>query len=199
MTPDYTRSPVPQLQESDYSLRRRAAVGHICARTERFKSSFYPNCLSEWEKLDPEIKQSCSVSVFKKRLLAIIRPPSKKVYNIHDPKGLSILTQLRVGLSKLNFHKFKHNFSDTLNPLCPINDGVEDTEHFLLLCHAYDEETLDLLSSVNAILRHHELINLTNENLLQILLYGHEKLSYDLNTKILEATLKYIQASERFQ
>ena len=27
LTPDYTRSPVPQLQESDYSLRRRAAVG----------------------------------------------------------------------------------------------------------------------------------------------------------------------------
>ena len=47
LTPDYTRSPVPQLQESDYSLRRRAAVGQIRARTERFKSSFYPNCLSE--------------------------------------------------------------------------------------------------------------------------------------------------------
>ena len=177
-------------KQSDYSLRRRAAVGQIRARTERFKSSFYPNCLSEWEELDPEIKQSCSVNVFKKRLLAIIRPPSKKVYNIHDPKGLSILTQLRVGLSKLNFHKFKHNFSDTLNPLCPIDDGVEDTEHFLLLCHAYDEERLDLLNSVNAILHHHGLINFTNENLLQILLYGHEKLSYDLNTKILEIKIQ---------
>ena len=114
-------------------------------------------------------------------------------------KFYSILTQLHVGLSKLNFHKFKHNFSDTLNPLCPINDGIEDTEHFLLLCHAYDEERLDRFGSVNAILRHHGLTNLTNENLLQILLYGHGKLSYDLNTKILEATLKCIQASERFQ
>ena len=199
LTPDYTRSPVPQLQESDYSLRRRAAVGQIRARTERFKSSFYPNCLSEWEKLDPEIRQSCSVNVFKKRLLAMIRPPSKKIYNIHDPKGLSILTQLHVGLSMLNFHKFKHNFSDTLNPLCPINDGIEDTEHFLLLCHAYDQERRDLLNSVNATLRPHGLTNLTNETLLQLLLYGHEKLSFDLNTKILEATLNYIHASERFQ
>ena len=41
LTPDYTSSPVPQLQESDYSLRRRAPVGQIRARTERFKSSFY--------------------------------------------------------------------------------------------------------------------------------------------------------------
>ena len=78
-------------------------------------------------------------------------------------------------------------------------DGVEDMEHFLLLCHAYDEERCDLLGSVNAILRQYGLTNLINENLLQILLYGHEKVSCDLNTKILEATLKYIQASERFQ
>ena len=107
------------------------------------------------------------------------------------------MTQLRVGLSKLNFHKFKHNFSDTLNPLCPVNDGIEDTEHFLLLCHAYDTDRRDLLDNVRAILQPHGLTNLSNEALLQIILYGHEKLSLNSNTKILEATLKYIQTSER--
>ena len=198
MAPDYTRGPVPQLQESDYNLRRRAAVGQTRASTERFKSSFYPNCLSEWEELEPEIKQSCSVNVFKKRLLAFIRPPSKKVYNIHDPKGLSILTQLRVGFSKLNFHKFKHNFSDTLSPLCPINDGIEDTEHFLLLYHAHDDDRRDLLNSVNAILRPHRSTNFTNENLLQTLLYVHEKLSFVLNRKILEATLNTFRPQNGF-
>ena len=76
---------------------------------------------------------------------------------------------------------------------------MEDTEHFLLLCHAYDEGRCDLLNSVDAILRPHGLTNLSNETLLQILLYGHEKLSFYLNTKVLKATLKYIQASERFQ
>ena len=162
-------------------------------------TTFYPNCLSEWEKLDPEIRGSRSVNVFKKQLLGLIRPPSKSVYGIHDPKILSILTQLRVGLSKLNFHKFKHNFSDTLNPLCVINDGIEDTEHFLLLCHAYDIHRRDLLDSVNAILRPYGLSNLPNKELLQILLYGHEKLPFHSNTIILEATLKYIQATERFK
>ena len=76
---------------------------------------------------------------------------------------------------------------------------MEDTAHFLLLWHAYDEERHDLFNSVNAILRPHGLTNLINENLLQILLYGHDKLSFDLNSKILEATLKYIQALERFR
>ena len=104
LTPDYTRNPIPQRKESNHSLRRQATIGQIRARTERFKSTFYPNCLSGWEKLDPEIRESCSVNVFKKQLLGLIRPPSKSVYGIHDPKLLSVLTQLRVGLSKLNYH-----------------------------------------------------------------------------------------------
>ena len=169
------------------------------ARTERFKSNFYPNCLSEWEKLNPEIRESRSVNVFKKQLLGLIRSPSKSVYGIHDPKRLSILMQLRIGLSKLNHHKFKHNFRDTSNPFCLVNDGIEEIEHLLLLCHAYDIHRRDLLDSVNTILRPRGLSNPPSNELLQILLYGHEKLPFDSNTSILDATLKYIQASERFQ
>ena len=67
------------------------------------------------------------------------RPPANSVYGIHNPKGIAYLTQLRVGLSRLNFHKFRHNFKDTINPMCPINDGIEDTEHFLLLCSSFIE------------------------------------------------------------
>ena len=116
--------------------------------TEKFKSSFYPNCLSEWNKLDPELRLSPSVAVFKKKLSSIVRPPAKSSFGIHDPIGLPYLTQLRVGLSKLNFHKFKHNFRDTINPMCPTNDGIEDTEHFLLvlLCPSFDLQRRDLLT-----------------------------------------------------
>ena len=63
--------------------------------------------------------------------------------------------KIQLGLSKLNFHNFKHHFSDTLDPLCPINDGIKDTKHLLLLCHAYDEDRRDLLNSVDVILRPH--------------------------------------------
>ena len=199
MTPEYMRYPIPQLQESTYNLRRPVTIGQICARTESFKSSFYPNCLSEWDELDPEIKFSTSVSVFKKRILSLIGPTCKRVYSIFDPKGLSILTQLRVGLSKLNSHKFRHNFRDTLNPMCPINDGIEDTEHFLLLCHAYALIRCDLLDSVNAILQTNGLSNLSLQEMTKVLLYGHERLPADANKKILLATLEYIHASERFQ
>ena len=74
-------------------------------------------------------------------------------------KGLSILKQLRVGLSKLNFHKFRHTFEDSLNPLCLSNDGVEDTEHNMLFCHTYDVQRCCLLGRVSAILLSHSLAN----------------------------------------
>ena len=86
LTPDYASSPIPQRQKSKYCLRRRATIGQLRASTERFKSTFYPNCLAEWEKLDPEIRESRTVNVFKKQQLALIRAPSKLVYGNHHRK-----------------------------------------------------------------------------------------------------------------
>ena len=86
-----------------------------------------------------------------------------------------------------------------MNPLCSINDGIEDTEHYFLLCHTYDAHRRDLFNSVNAMLLPHGLISLSNEALLQVILYGHQQLSFDSNAKILQATLEYIHASKRFE
>ena len=87
-----------------------------------------------------------------------------------------------VGLNKLNFHKFKHNFRDTINPLCPTNDGIEDTEHFLLLCPAFDTEQRDLLPGVSELVRPLAQINSLSRNvLLQLLLYGDKDFSDDVN------------------
>ena len=139
-----------------------------------------------------------SVGVFKKKLVSIIRPPVKSTFGIHDPTGLSYLTQLRVGLSKLNFHKFKYNFRDTLNPMCPTNDGIEDTEHFLLLCPSFEEPRRDLLAGVIALLRPFGFTNLQNRFLMQILLYGDKSFPDDINRDILLLTLKFIHKSGRF-
>ena len=198
LLPEYTRDPVPQLQQSHYSLRNQDVIGQIRARTEKFKFSFYPNCLAEWNELDPEIRLAPSVAIFKKRLISMIRPPAKSVFGIHDPIGLSYLTQLRVGLSKLCFHKFKHNFKDSINPMCPTNDGIETTEHFLLLCPSFEVERRNLLARVFQLLRPYGYIDLSNQVLAQLLLYGDRYLPNDLNRNILELTLQYIHATGRF-
>ena len=198
LLPEYTLDPVPQLQQPHYCLRNQDVIGRIWARTEKFKSSFYPNCLAEWNELDSEIRLAPSVGIFKKKLISIIRPPAKSVFGIHDPIGLSYLTQLRVGLSKLCFHKFKHNFRDSINPMCPSNDGIETTEHFLLLCPSFGVERRNLLARVFELLRPYGYIDFSNEVLTQLLLYGDKNLPNNLNRNILELTLQYIHATGRF-
>ena len=121
------------------------------------------------------------------------------MFGIYDPKGLSYLTQLRVGLSKLNFHKFKHNFRDTINPMCPTSDGIEDTEHFLLLCPTFDAQRWDLFAGIVELIRpFRQITDLSNDSLTQLLLYGDQDLSTELNRNILELTLRFIHDTGRF-
>ena len=62
----------------------------------------------------------------------------------------------------------------------------------------YDDIRRDLLNCVNAILLPHSMGNLSNDGLVNVLLSGHESLSFELNATILSATLEYIQVSKRF-
>ena len=171
-------------------------MGQIRARTEKFKASFYPHCLLEWNKLDPEIRTSPIVGIFKKKLCAKIRPPANSVYGIHGPKRVAYLAQLRVRLSKFNFHKFRPNFRDTMNPMCPINDGIEDTERFLLLCDSFKEHLCNLLTKVNFFLQNSG-HSVWSNSFLQLLLCGDESLTYEVNRSIFNLTITYILNTER--
>ena len=84
-----------------------------------FKDSFLPAVISEWNSLNIDIWNSSSINVFKKELLKFIRPEPNSTYNINDTKGLKLLTRLRLGLSHLGDHKFRHNFQDCVS-LCVI-------------------------------------------------------------------------------
>ena len=53
--------------------------------------------------------------IFKKHILQFIRPSSNSVYNCHNPKGIKLMTRLRLDLSHLREHKFKHSFEDSKN------------------------------------------------------------------------------------
>ena len=56
-----------------------------------------------------------------------MRHKYKSVFNIHDPKGIKYLFQLRMNLSPLRSHKKHHNFADTPSDICACNQGIEDT------------------------------------------------------------------------
>ena len=197
ITPAYTRAPIPNLQKPFYSFRVRTVIGQICARTDKYKSRFYPNCQSEWENVDLEIRTALSLAFFRAKISRIICTTPKQVYGVHNPKRLATLTQLRVGLSELNYHKFRHNFNTTINPLCPINDGVEDTEHFMLHFHSYQLQRNSLHSRVQSVLFSCDLSSPSTVELVSILLYGDERLNFESNKIIIKATLDFIESSKK--
>ena len=69
----------------------------------------------EWNKLDVKLIKSKSLPCFRNVLLKVRQRTAKPVYNIHNPIHLKFLTSLRLGLSHLNEHNFKHNFQDCIN------------------------------------------------------------------------------------
>ena len=95
---------------------------------------FYPCCVREWNELGPELRKTTSISLFKKSLLEFKifnRPKTSPIFNIFDPRGIKLLTRLRVYLSYLREHMYQYNLLDTRNPLCSCNVENESKKHYL--------------------------------------------------------------------
>ena len=81
-------------------------IFNIKTRSNIFRNSFFPSAITEWNKLDREIRNSDSLNVFKLSLLKFVRPITNSVFETNKPYGLILLTKLRLGLSHLLYHKF---------------------------------------------------------------------------------------------
>ena len=99
------------------------------------------------EQLRSHLRKSENFSLFKSNILKFIRPSPNSVYNCHNARGICLITRLRLGLSNLREHKFKHGFQDTLNPLCSCGNDVVCTEHFLLHCPQFANKRRTVLSA----------------------------------------------------
>ena len=83
-----------------------------------------------------------------------------------------MITRVRLDLSHLREHKFKHNFRDMINPLCPCSIEVESTSHFFLRCHFFDALRATLMKDLRNI--DSDLPTLRDENLPNISSYGNQ-------------------------
>ena len=150
----------------------------------------------EWNNLDLKIRNSKTFSAFKKSILKFIRPSSNSFFNCRSPKGIKLITRLRLGLSHLREHKFRHNFQDTLNPICSCGDGIETTIHCLLHCPNYLDERRTLLDNLQSI---GENINDKNDSQIsELLLFGVSSNNDASNTCNLNATIQFILPTKRF-
>ena len=105
------------------------SVGTYFCRTNAFKYSSFPYIIREWNKLHLQLHNEKSFKKFRNALLKLGRPIPDLIYGIHHLLGLKLLTRLRLGLSHLNEHSFKHNFKNCINPLCTCSPKVESTKY----------------------------------------------------------------------
>ena len=136
-----------------------------------FKNSFFSSTNIEWNNLDLTLWNSKNFVDFKNSTLKFIRPSPSNVFNCSNYQGIRLITRLRVGMSRLREHKFKHNFQDHLNPICSCGLDIKFTSYFLLHCPTFNDERYTLLSTLNNV--DCKLLELTKSSLSQTLLYGN--------------------------
>ena len=125
--------------------------------------------------------------MLRKKLLAFIRPVGNSMYGIYDPFGVKLINILRLGFSHLREHKFRHNFADTMNPLCSCTLETENTEHFFLRCQSNLSARTTLINSLNS------------TDLIRVILYGDKNFDNVTTFKIITATIKFIKTTKRFE
>ena len=160
------------------------------------KNSFFPSVISEWNKLDLEICSSASLEIFKNDLLNFIRPNPNSVFNINNSLEIKLLALLTIAFSHLKEHKFKHNFQDSVDPLCSCENDIELTVHFLVHCPNFTTQRQTLLNKLKSI---NASIMAENEtSVVETLLFGRLDFNYSTNIEIINATTSFILTTKRF-
>ena len=111
------------------------------------------------------------VNVFKGRLLQFVRPLENSVFTCHNPIGIKYLTRLRLGLTHLRYHKFKHGFLDAVDRLCSCSTAIEKTVLYFLHCPNFSTARNTFLNDAYSVID---------------------------NKLVLDASIKYILETKRF-
>ena len=106
--------------------------------------------------------------------------------------GVKYLTRLRLGFSHLKEHKFKHNFQDSVDPLCSCGIETESTKHFLLHCANFSIQRKTLFDKLTDVLTEND------DYIVKTLLLRKQDFDNATNKILLEATIDFIIATERF-
>ena len=112
----------------------------------------------------------------------------KKLY---EELGLhSLVERRRRNKLQLKEHKFRHGFADMINPMCACGAEVETTEHFLLRCHFYSTQRLELFDNLER--ANSDFKNLSDKDQVSFMLYGSKtKTSENFNQNIIKIIIKY--------
>ena len=112
-SPDYLFNIIAK-NNSNHRTRNSYTISQFNIKHNFFKNSFFPSVIAEWNKLDSDIRNLNSLSLFKSRIFKFIRPNPNSFFNCHNPNAIKYPSRVRLGRSHLREHKFKHSFQGTL-------------------------------------------------------------------------------------
>ena len=171
-------------------------ISIIKTRSNFFRNSFFPSTITEWNKLDYDIRNSDSLNVFNLSFLKFVRPVANSVFDINNPYGLKLLTRLRLGLIHLRYHKFRHNFQDCINPICDCGLETETTTHFFLHFPLFRSARQSLLMYFKKI--DESILKKHDEFITKTLLYDDDKFDLSCNKSVISSAIEFIVSTERF-
>ena len=188
---------MPKLDtERKYFTRSKGGYIPFKYENSKFNTSFFPHTLKLWNDL-PKVIQLKDVQEFKTSIKVIIKPKRHKHFYTGTKVGNKLLTQIRVGRSDLNEHKFTIGLVD--NPECQCYYKSESPEHYFLQCFLYSPERQILFNLVEHFVPNFK--NYNNKQKLKLLLAGFDTDDPDffsLNKTLSIAVQNYIIATKRF-
>ena len=167
-----------------YFLRNRD-IPLVYTRTETFRRSFFPSVIRAWNSLDPQIRCSDTLSLFKMKLKG-----NQIAKNMYYSMGCRltncIILSMKLHCSELNYDLFKNNLTE--NKYCVCGE-VETPFHYLFQCQQYTLFRNQL---------YHE-TGFVQELSLDIILNGDNGLSHQNNTILHQAVTTFIKSTKRFR
>ena len=90
-SPKYLFELIPTARQA-YMTRCKKIIPLLNVKHDYFKNSFFPSTVIEWNNLDSNIRNSENLVLFKKRILAFIRPSANSTSHCLSPNGLKLIT-----------------------------------------------------------------------------------------------------------
>ena len=187
MCPEYLTNLLPPENNETigYNLRNNQNIVIPAARLESLKRSFIHQAINLWNKLPLELRQVPNLEEF--RFLLKEKHKDCNILYYYGKRWPSLHhSRIRIGCSKLK-SDLCFNLHVIEDPLCYCGE-IEDAHHYFLHCPNYLDIRINLFSFISA----YAPVSL------DIILYGKNELSLELNKLIFDAVFEFIEKSHRF-
>ena len=141
IVPSYIQDLIPPLvsEVSDYPFRNTRNITVPYNRTSISQKSCIPSSIKLWNSHADDLKDSSSLSTFKKSIIANLNLSCVPYYFTMEIRYSSVIhTRLRNNCTSLNNDLFRNHVRD--NPLCEWCGVMEDAIHFSFHCIKYIDE-----------------------------------------------------------